>query len=312
MLRLFRILNEENELKTYQNLMFDEERALYGVRNAKIVKCAFSGPADGESALKEAGDIQVIGCDFRLRYPLWHVKNAELENSRLTETCRAALWYNQNVRLRNCRLEGIKAIRECRDVSIEDCQISSEEFGWMSRGVRISHTRLLSEYPFLKCGDMKLERFTLQGKYSFQYVENVEIRDSVLDTKDAFWHSVNATIYDSVLKGEYLAWYSENLHLVRCRIIGTQPFCYARGLVLDDCEMVGCDRAFEKSDVQATIKGSIESVKNPASGRIIADSIGEVIQDDESANSNACIIEVRNILEHASVTPTPWQGVSNG
>ena len=113
------------------------------------------------------------------------------------------------------------------------------------------------------------------------------IEDSDLDTKDAFWHAKNVTVKNSVLKGEYLAWYSENLTLIGCRIEGTQPFCYCRNLTLIDCEMISCDLAFERSTVQAQVKGHIDSVKNPISGRISADSIGDVILDLPSE----CVIE---------------------
>ena len=128
----------------------------------------------------------------------------------------------------------------------------------------------------------------MNAKYSFQYVRNVTFRNCELNTKDAFWHSKDVTVYDSVVKGEYLGWYSENLHLVRCKIIGTQPLCYANGLVLEDCEMVDCDLSFEKSNVTATVIGEITSVKNPVSGRIIADSIGEIIVENSDCK---CKIE---------------------
>ena len=82
---------------------------------------------------------------------------------------------------------------------------------------------------------------------------------------------------DSVIKGEYLAWYSEGLRLIRCKIIGTQPLCYAKGLVLEDCETEGCDLAFERSEVNATLKGHIDSIKNPVSGRIEVSDVGEII-----------------------------------
>ena len=42
-----------------QNRTMDEERALYGLHNAEVVNCEFSGPLDGESALKECGNINV-------------------------------------------------------------------------------------------------------------------------------------------------------------------------------------------------------------------------------------------------------------
>ncbi|WP_459202198.1 DUF3737 family protein [Methanococcus sp. CF] len=286
---------EQKEKPTvYNELNLDEERALYGVHNATVSNCIFDGPLDGESALKESEDIYVLNCDFRLRYPFWHVKNAIMENSHMTETCRAAIWYSDHMTIVKSHLGGIKALRECEDVTIEDCTIHSPEFGWFSHKITVKNTELESEYPFLQSSDILLDNFVLNGKYSFQYVENVEIKNSRLDTKDAFWHSKNVTVSDSIVKGEYLGWYSENLKLIRCKIIGTQPLCYAEGLVLEDCEMIDCDLSFEYSNVNASIIGSITSVKNPSSGHIIADSIGEIILDENQHMGSSCVIEVKN------------------
>ena len=49
--------------------------------------------------------------------------------------------------------------------------------------------------------------------------------------------------------------------------------------------MIDCDLAFEKSDVNAVILSSIDSVKNPRSGSITAQSIGEVIMDDAASSA---------------------------
>lgn len=275
-------------MKKYQNLILDEERALYGTFDAEIDHCLFDGPADGESAFKECGRLKVTNCDFRLRYPFWHVDTAEIEDCAMTETCRAALWYDNDITLRRCNMGGIKAVRECDRTYLEDCKIVSPEFGWLCRDIKMNNCSLQSEYPFLKTDRMELENFTLKGKYSFQYTTDVIIRNSNLDTKDAFWHSKNVTVIDSVVKCEYLAWYSENLHLIRCKIIGTQPLCYCKGLVIEDCEMIDCDLSFEKSEVTATVNGSIDSVKNPTSGKIVANSIGEIILEGETACEIIC------------------------
>lgn len=277
----------------FENLKLDEERALYGVKGAVIRNCTFDGPRDGESALKESRNILVTGSEFRLRYPLWHVHGADMENSRMTQTCRAALWYSRNVRLKNCRLNGVKAVRETEDIAIEDTEVISSEFGWLSKDIRIRNSEIESDYLFFHSSDIQIDDAELKGKYSFQYVQNAEIRNSRLDTKDAFWHSTNVTVTNCVIKGEYLGWYSQNLRLVRCRIIGTQPLCYAKNLILEDCEMVDCDLAFEKSDVHAVVKGTIDSVKNPSSGHIYADAIGEVIMDEEQLDQTPCIIETK-------------------
>ena len=256
---------------------YDEERALYAMDGAEIRECTFAGPADGESALKEAKNIEMADCLFELRYPLWHVTHATLKNCRMTESCRAALWYDKDVTVLDSDLGGIKALRECDDSVIKNCRIVSPEFGWMCRGVKIEDTELTAEYAFLQTRGMELDHFTLHGKYSFQYVENAVIRNSVLNTKDAFWHGKNITVENSVVKGEYLGWYSENLTLINCHISGTQPLCYCKGLKLINCTMENTDLSFEKSEVEATVQGHILSVKNPEKGFVHADSIGEVI-----------------------------------
>lgn len=280
-------------MEIYKDLVLDEERALYGLHGAHILNCRFEGPADGESAIKECADLEIENCDFLLRYPLWHVSGAHMQNCRMTQTCRAALWYDRDVHIKDSVLGGIKALRECDDSVLSGCEIESTEFGWFCRGVKITDCSLHSEYPFLQSRDMEIERLKMKGKYSFQYVENCIIRDSILDTKDAFWHSRNVTVYDSVVKGEYLAWYSQNLRLVRCKIIGTQPLCYCKGLVLEDCEMEACDLSFENSEVRASVHGSIDSVKNPISGEVIADSIGEIILDEHLPKTADCKIRIR-------------------
>ena len=264
----------------YENLTMDQERALYGVKDAEVIGCTFAGPADGESALKECRNVHLTDCDLQLRYPLWHVKGGSLTRCRMTESCRAALWYDEDLTLTDCTLGGIKALRECRGITVQGGSGVSTELGWMCRNLQVKDFELTSEYPFLHTEDAVFEGFTLHGKYSFQYTRNLTFRNCVLDTKDAFWHAENITVYDSVVKGEYLAWYASNIRFVRCRIIGTQPLCYCKGLVLEDCTMEGCDLSFENSEVQATVQGHILSVKNPVCGAITAGSIGEIILDE--------------------------------
>ncbi|MDY2589555.1 MAG: DUF3737 family protein [Agathobacter sp.] len=278
---------------TYENRQYDEERALYGINNAKIRNCKFDGPADGESALKECSDIIVEDCFFNLRYPFWHVNKAVIKNSQMTELCRAALWYDEDITISNCSMNGIKALRECRNIKLLGSSIVSPEFLWRCSDIVVEHSKLESEYPFFECSDVSIEDLNMKGKYSFQYVENMTINNSVLDTKDAFWHSKNVTVMDSVVKGEYLGWYSENLRFVRCHIVGTQPLCYCKNLILEDCTMEATDLCFERSEVNASVRGRIESVKNPVAGQIKADEIGEIIMEEEYVDSTKTQIIIK-------------------
>ena len=264
---------------TITNRQFDEERALYNLQKADVTECIFAGPADGESALKESRDVNLTNCSFSLRYPLWHVQEFTMQDSTMDELTRAAIWYAADGVIRKSVLGGIKAVRECERIQLEDCRIVSQEFGWKSKEITLTDSEITSEYLFFDSSDVKLERVKMTGKYSFQYMKNLEITDCVLDTKDAFWHSENVTVRNSVVKGEYLAWFSDGLTLIDCKIIGTQPLCYCKNLKLINCTMEDTDLAFEYSDVEADIKGHVISIKNPRTGTITVDSVGDIIRE---------------------------------
>lgn len=270
-------------MTTIQNKTFDEERALYAVQDILVKNCSFDGPADGESAFKESRNVAVDNCFFNLRYPFWHDTGLTIENSEMTELCRAALWYSENVEIKNTKLHGIKALRECSNIKVCGCDIVSPEFGWSVRGIEMKDCTAESEYFMLRSDHLNFRDVRMKGKYSFQYITDSVFENCVFDTKDAFWHAKNITVRGSVVKGEYLAWYSENITFENCRIIGTQPLCYCKNLKLINCEMVDTDLSFERSDVEATLTAPIVSIKNPLSGHIYVPQVGEIIIDIDEA-----------------------------
>ena len=275
------INNKEIEIKKeIKDVTLDEERALYNLTDAVVSNVYIKGPRDGESALKEARNVKVVDSHFSLRYPFWHITNFELENCMMDEGVRAALWYGKKGTINKCTINGVKFMRESRDITINDSKIVSPEFGWRCDNINITSSILTSEYFLFESSHISLDNVEMHGKYSFQYVNRGIITNSKLDTKDAFWHTKNVTVINSEIKGEYLGWYSKNLTLINCKIKGTQPLCYCDNLRLINCEMIDCDLAFEYSSVNATVTGHIDSVKNPRRGLIMCESCGEVIEDN--------------------------------
>ncbi len=273
-----------------RDITYEEERALYGVKEVQLINCAFDGPADGESALKEGTDIEVSDCFFNLRYPFWHDHGLKITNSEMTSLCRAALWYSDHIEISNTKLHGIKALRECRDVMLHNCDIISPEFGWSVDTIHMQSCKAESEYFMMRSENLNFKDVNFTGKYSFQYIKNAVFENCVMNTKDAFWHAQNVTVRNSIIKGEYLAWYADGLTLENCKIIGTQPFCYCTNLKLIDCEMLEADLCFEKSDVDAVITTPVISIKNPKSGKIVVPEVEEIIQDDPDAKA---VIEIQ-------------------
>lgn len=276
-------------MKKFENQTFSKERDFYGSQNIKLSNCTFDGIEDGESAFKEAKNIHIDSCLWNLRYPFWHVDTLKINNTTLTEKCRAALWYTNNIEITNSNLHGIKALRECSDIKIENSSIISPEFGWFNHNIEMINTTAKGEYFMMKTKNLNFKNVSLDGKYSFQYIENAVFENCNFNTKDAFWHGKNIIVKDSIVKGEYLAWYSEDLTFINCKIIGTQPLCYCKNLKLINCEMDDCDLSFEKSTVNASIISHVLSIKNPTSGTIEVQSVGELIIDDPNSKCNISI-----------------------
>ncbi len=272
------------------NKRFDEERSLYNLVNTEVLNCIFAGQADGESVLKECRNVEAKDCKFSLRYPLWHAKKFLLKKSSMDEPTRAPLWYSNQGTIEDCNITGIKCLRECKNIVVNNCDIISPEFGWRCKNLNITNSKIDSMYFLFESKNVEIDNLTMTGKYSFQYMKNLNIKNSNLDTKDAFWHSKNITVENSIVKGEYLGWFSENLTFINCKIIGTQPLCYCKNLKLINCEMIDTDLSFEYSDVEADIKGHIVSIKNPKSGTIAADSVGEIIREDAIMKCNGKVL----------------------
>ena len=276
-------------MKIIENMTFDEERALYNSNGLILKNCSFDGKADGESALKESRNIEVYGGYFNLRYPLWHDNGVKIYDSEMTELCRASLWYSSDIKIENSKMHGIKALRECADISINNCDIVSQEFGWFVRDVKMTDTTVKSEYFMMRSTGLDFTGVNFEGKYSFQYIKNSVFENCNFNTKDAFWHAENVTVRNSIIKGEYLAWYCENLTFENCIITGTQPLCYCKGLKLINCEMHDTDLCFEKSDVEAFITTPVISIKNVHSGKVSVPSVSEIIADDVNAKGEIII-----------------------
>ncbi len=281
-------------MKTLKDTEFGGERPLFASHGLRLENVTIHA---GESALKCCSDIEAVDCRFEGKYPFWHVDGFKIERCLFTEGARAALWYSRNLVMTDTLVEAPKMFREMENLKLRGVRIpDAQETLWHCRGVKLRDVSVdRADYLFMHSSDIDIDGYRQNGNYSFQYCRNVVIRNAVLNTKDAFWNTENVTVYDSEITGEYLGWHSRNLRLVRCHISGTQPLCYAHGLVLEDCTFgPDADLAFEDSELSATIKGSITSVKNPRTGSISADSIGEIIIDENVQSPADCKIICRS------------------
>ena len=255
------------------------ERPLFKGENLKIVDSVFT---DGESPLKESRNIELIGSMFKWKYPLWYSENISAKNCVFFDMARAGIWYTNNVALEDCAYDAPKGFRRCDGVTIRNVSFpNASETLWECKNVHLAQVEAKGDYFAMNCENMEIAGLTLYGNYSFDGVKNVTVRNSKLLSKDAFWNSDNVTVYDSFISGEYLGWNAKNLTLVNCTIESLQGMCYIDNLVMKNCKLINTTLAFEYSTVEADIDGAIDSVMNPTSGTIRAESIGELIMEKD-------------------------------
>ena len=281
-------------MKTIQNEEFGGERPLFGSRGLRLENCVIHA---GESALKNCADVEASACRFEGKYPFWHVDGFRIKDCVFTEGARAALWYSRGCVMEDTLVEAPKMFRELKGIRLRRVRIpDAQETLWHCDDVDIDDVEVdRADYLFMHTDNIRIRNWRQQGNYSFQYCRNVPIDNADIRSKDAFWNTKGVTVRNSRLDGEYLGWYSEDLHLINCHISGTQPLCYCKGLVLENCTFGDdADLAFEESDVRASVSGRITSVKNPTTGRIEADEIGEIIIDEYRKAPADCEIIVRS------------------
>lgn len=273
-----------------ENQEFGGERPLYCSHGLRLKNVTIHV---GESSVKESSQIEADDCLFEGKYVFWEVDGVTCRNCVFAPSARSSVWYSRHITYRDCQVNAPKMFRRASFIDLENVNIpDGQETFWDCDHIRLKNVQIdKCDYLFMHSHDIEIEDYHQDGNYSFQYAKNVVIHNAVINSKDSFWESENCTIYDSEINGEYLGWYAKNLRLVRCHITGEQPLCYCDNLILEDCTM-GDDAnlAFEYSSLEARVKGHIVSVKNPSTGHITADSIGEIILDDNIKQPANCII----------------------
>jgi hypothetical protein len=199
-----------------------------------------------------------------------------------TETARSGIWYTENIALGSCRIEAPKTFRRSSGIRLAKVDMpNAQETLWNCSDIELTDVTVKGDYFGFGSSDIKVEKLDIDGNYLFDGGKNITVRNSRLISKDAFWNCENVLVENCLIVGEYLGWNSKNVTFVNCTIESNQGMCYMDGVTLRDCKLVNTDLCFEYCTVDAEISSHVDSVKNPISGRIVAESIGEIIHEPE-------------------------------
>ena len=266
--------------KIIENQEFEGERPLFMLKDAKLSNVKFNF---GESPLKESKNIELNNCTFTYKYPLWYSSNIKLSSSTLETMARSGIWYTNDISLFDVTINCPKTFRHSKRISLSNCVFTSgDESFWSCEDISLNNVKANGDYMFLNSKNINIDNFEIDGNYCFDGGKNICVRNSKLISKDSFWNCENVYVENSIIRGEYIGWNSKNVVFKNCIIESNQGFCYMENLKLIDCVLENTDLAFEYSSVEATINSSIVSIKNPLSGTIVCDSVGEIIIDENS------------------------------
>lgn len=289
-----------------KNKSFTQERALFDAKGVKVSDSTFDGP--GESPLKQSKDSEVKNVSFKYKYPLWYSSNVRVEDTRFYELGKSGIWYTNDISMKNVQIDAPKEFRRCKNVKLENVKfLNAQETLWTCDGIELKNVTAKGDYFAMNSSNMKCDNFNLEGNYFFDGGKNIEVRNSKLVSKDSFWNCENVVVYDSIIIGEYIGWNSKNLTFVNCQIESNQGFCYIDGLKLVNCTFNKTDLSFEYcTNIDAEVKGKIDSVKNPCGGRIKCDEIGQLILDATKVDVNATEIICPKIGQRIEGISDPW------
>lgn len=237
---------------------------------------------------------------------MWYCKNVVMKDSTMFEMARAGIWYTDNISITNTIIEAPKTFRRTKGIVLRNVDMpNAGETLWSCQDVEMEHVTAKGDYFAMNSSKIVAKDFSLVGNYSFDGGSDIEIRNSRLLSKDAFWNADNVTVYDSFISGEYLGWNSRNITLVNCTIESLQGMCYIDNLIMKNCRLLNTNLAFEYSQADVEIVGSVDSVFNPKGGIIRADRIGELIMDGRKVKIDQTKIEAGEILKKSE--KAPWE-----
>lgn len=286
-------------MKELRNGTYTGERALFASHALAISDAVFE---DGESPLKESADLHLERTTFRWKYPLWYCRRVEAVDCLLETTARSGIWYTHDISMRACRIDAPKIFRRASGIRLEDVSFSNaQETMWNCSDISLKRVSIRGDYFGMGSCGVRADGLDVEGNYIFDGGSDIVVENSRLISKDAFWNCTDVVVKNCYIEGEYLGWNSKNVTFIDCTIESNQGLCYMENVKLVNCKLVRTDLAFEYSTVDADIRSSVDSVKNPGGGRIVADRIDELIMESECVDVSATQIICRDEARRAEV-----------
>lgn len=270
------------KMEIYENESFSGNRCLADKKDVTIRNCTFDGSSGGENALLRSSRLVVENVLIDQKGVFWNSSKLKITTAEFAKRAEMALWYSDHLNVSDASINCDKVLRECSHIDLNKCGIVSNEFGWFNSFINVMNTKVEGDYFMLKSENMAFRNTSATGSSAYQYVKNATFENCEIIGDNMFWHAENVLIKDCEIKGDSIGWFSDRILMINCRISGRNPFCNCKNLQMSGCTIVGTGIAFENSEVEADLEGSLESIVNPAAGVIKVPEVKEVVMDKKN------------------------------
>ena len=83
---------------------------------------------------------------------------------------------DNDVEIDNVKSNGIKALRECKNIKMLNSEFNSEEIFWKVDNIVVKNSTICGAYAFLMCTNIEINNVKFKGKYSFYHKVKISSR----------------------------------------------------------------------------------------------------------------------------------------
>lgn len=256
--------------------LYQEGRELAALSDTVVCGAEFVSTEETGEPLIDVARVLVQNSIFAVERPLACADRTVINNCDFDDLTRGALCDASRVVVQHAVFEGNDTLAAGERIHVHDSEVYGHGFARDTTKIKLTSVSVEGADAFCNCSRLAAWNLSVAGNGAFRHLSNALICGSIINGDDALAYADNVTLRDCVINGSRIGWRARDLTLINCTLIGAAPLCRAHEVNVIDCRMLLADMAFEYSDVQAAVDGHINSVINPLSGTVIADTVGDV------------------------------------
>lgn len=271
--------------------VYQEGRELQALTDTVVFGAEFLSAEDTGEPLIDCANVLVQNSIFAVERPLVGAVKTIISMCDFDQTTRGTLSDSNRIVVQHCVFEGADSLSACERVHLHESEIYGYGLARDCKRLKLTSVIVEGVDAFLNCSNLAAWNLSVAGDGAFRHLENSLITGSIINGDDVLAYAKNVTLRDCVITGRRIGWMAQDLTFINCTIVGEAPLCRGREINVIDCRMLLADMAFEYSEIEASINGHINSVINPLSGTILADTVGTVLNGNARFNCSGLVYE---------------------